>query len=418
MDRLKTMLEYPLDYPKEIEEYAFSPERAAGSNNYIGWLEVVDGEVMFRLFAFRKYKKKETDLTEVLRRMPGEKKWLLKDAYFTYYAGWHIDYGNDDHWYIETDEWFRWWFQVLNIEVLKNTKYKYCGYSERGDLVTYLERYEQEPLIEFFGKIDIYPEKSLVKKAQADKGFCSFLKSKAREVRDYGPQAAICAYNKHLEIKTVYEKIQRKKYIRHKIPETKGTQINIDRLSDYLLRNSNVRCIDYSSYNDYLKALKYLGLDLNDTKNTFPNDFWRMHDLRSEEYESKKDKEDRKKREKLYKDFSQACETHRNMEWNCDGFVIILPTDISDLKKEGASLHHCVGKMGYDVKVAKGESIIAFLRVAGKEDVPYYTIEFSIKQNRIVQCYGSYNSSPDSQIIETIKKWEKIAKEMMTAKTA
>ena len=46
------------------------------------------------------------------------------------------------------------------------------------------------------------------------------------------------------------------------------------------------------SYNDYLNACEYLGLDMNEEKNKTPHNFKHWHDVRIDQYHSKKAEED------------------------------------------------------------------------------------------------------------------------------
>ena len=55
-------------------------------------------------------------------------------------------------------------------------------------------------------------------------------------------------------------------------------------------------------------------------------------------------------------------------------------------------------------KMAEAESWILFLRK--KEDIkkPYYTIEISMKDDRIIQWYSEYDRKPDSKKIQKVLK--------------
>ena len=45
-----------------------------------------------------------------------------------------------------------------------------------------------------------------------------------------------------------------------------------------------------------------------------------------------------------------------------DSFITIIAKSPTELVYEGEQLHHCVGKMGYDQKFAKEQSLIFFIR--------------------------------------------------------
>lgn len=77
-----------------------------------------------------------------------------------------------------------------------------------------------------------------------------------------------------------------------------------------------------------------------------------------------------------------------------------------DLIREGDTLHHCVGRMNYDQKFVREESLIFFVRNATEPDTPFVTVKYSLKNKKILQCYGEHDSKPDDSVMEFVnKKW-------------
>ena len=74
---------------------------------------------------------------------------------------------------------------------------------------------------------------------------------------------------------------------------------NTERLVKYLAENN----VTLSLYSDYYNAYNELGLDMSEDKNRFPRDFKRWHDIRTDEYATKKALEDEQKRKELYEQF-------------------------------------------------------------------------------------------------------------------
>ena len=149
---------------------------------------------------------------------------------------------------------------------------------------------------------------------------------------------------------------------------------------------------------------------MTDTKNIYPKDFTAMHDLRIAEYESLKAKADREKRKELYESFAKAGEKATAYEYADNEFTLVAPRDICDLKTEGAILEHCVGKMGYDKKMADEKIVIMFLRRTDDISTPFVTIEYDLKQLKLLQAYAKNNSTPPSDAMEFISKWQQIIK--------
>lgn len=297
----------------------------------------------------------------------------------------------------------------LNADILADIdEFKYCGYS-CGDVVDYLNKYRQNPMVEYFGKLDLPLSSVLISKADKDKRFKTFLLKNASDVRTYGTQATIYAYKHNMSISDASSKIQATREAHKNIPALKRHSLNEERIIGYCKENS----IGYATYNDYLESVIALGLDLNDTKNIYPKDFTAMHDLRIAEYESLKAKADREKRKELYESFAKAGEKATAYELSDSNYSLIAPRDICDLKTEGAILEHCVGKMGYDKKMADGQIVIMFLRHSNDITAPFVTIEYDLKQLKLLQAYAKKNTTPPSDAMEFINKWQQIIKKQI-----
>ena len=78
----------------------------------------------------------------------------------------------------------------------------------------------------------------------------------------------------------------------------------------------------------------------------------------------------------------------------------------ADLIHEGEILNHCVGRMGYDQKFAREETLIFFIRTKEQPDTPLVTVEYSPTQKKVLQCYGDHDSKPTEEILDFVhKKW-------------
>ena len=161
------------------------------------------------------------------------------------------------------------------------------------------------------------------------------------------------------------------------------------------------------SYLDYWNACNYLGLNMTDEKNRYPHDFKRWHDIRADEYNSLKAKIDAEKRKALYEQFAAVASKYLGLEYNKKSvYVAIIAQRPSDLIHEGEILHHCVGRMGYDQKFAREETLIFFIRTKEQPNTPFVTVEYSPKQKRVLQCYGYHDSKPNDSVMEFVnKKW-------------
>ena len=76
-----------------------------------------------------------------------------------------------------------------------------------------------------------------------------------------------------------------------------------------------------------------------------------------------------------------------------DDYMVLVAKSKEELIREGAFLHHCVGRMDYDKRQARGTSVICFIRKKKYPDLPFVTAEVRITEERlrVVQCYGDHD---------------------------
>lgn len=89
-----------------------------------------------------------------------------------------------------------------------------------------------------------------------------------------------------------------------------------------------------------------------------------------------------------------------------ENYISVIAKSPRELVNEGEILHHCVGRMGYDQKFAREETLIFFIRAKDEPDVPLTTVEYSPKTHKILQCHADYNATPESNVLDFVnKKW-------------
>lgn len=149
------------------------------------------------------------------------------------------------------------------------------------------------------------------------------------------------------------------------------------------------RIIHDRDYFDYVRWLEEMGYDLRNEFNLYPKDFKKAHDDKSKEYTRFKDrqaKEDEKRFKRLLAKLRKETEDVDAVNLKTEGMFIRLPTELDELKREGEMLHHCVGT--YRDRVAKGDTMIFFIRLESEPDQPFYTLEW---KGRVIQCRGFKN---------------------------
>ena len=271
----------------------------------------------------------------------------------------------------------------------------------------YLEAYEKDPAVEYFGKAGIRYTAMLGKKAKKDKAFAKFIIENATKVNNYGYKITEYAYTHKCsfsEAELYYcEKHEADLMFRGCVkPNYKVDRIKIYHYAKTMLGRWNYE----ATYRDYWNACVNLGLDMRDTKNSMPKDFNAMHDIRILEYDSLKAKLDEKAEREFNKRLKAAAAQY-NFDFSNKKYTIRLPQTKSDFRKESKCLHHCVARMGYDGKMANGKIIIAFIRLVEAPDEPYVTVEYSLEEKRIMQIHGIDNCNPNEETRNFAYKWAK-----------
>lgn len=175
-----------------------------------------------------------------------------------------------------------------------------------------------------------------------------------------------------------------------------------------------------------MEACKFLHLDCHNDIIRYPKDFKRWHDIRIEEMDvirrenNRKQKllrakEERTRKKQLEKEqrelaenFLKAAEKYLPLAGFTEDehYAIFIARSQAELIKEGNALSHCVGRCGYDRKMAREETLIFFVRKMEELDKPFVTLEYSIKQKKVLQCYAYNNTKPDDNVIEFANnKW-------------
>ena len=95
-------------------------------------------------------------------------------------------------------------------------------------------------------------------------------------------------------------------------------------------------------------------------------------------------------------------------------YIVFIAKSPSDLIREGELLNHCVGRMNYDQRFIREESLIFFVRRITEPDTPFVTVEYSLSMKKVLQCYGLNNSRPTEDVLRYVNKvWLPYAKKQL-----
>lgn len=167
------------------------------------------------------------------------------------------------------------------------------------------------------------------------------------------------------------------------------------RFQNWVIKNS----VKAYEYRDYQNMLENLGIAFEGDFRILPKNFKQAHDDAVKAYNDRKDEQKRI-------EFANQLEKLLGLEQTIGNYTFVLPKELQELKAEGKALSHCVGS--YADRVARGDTVILFVRQKEKVDNPLYTLE--IKNGKIVQLRGKRNKDADADAWEASKKLLSFAK--------
>ena len=422
MEKIKPVPKYLVERIKKIDAQEF-PQPSKVTRFY-SYLTKNDGELVKVTVAVRNQRKKWYYKQVAVHGINSER-CFVKDMVCFFMGnlavGWFEEgLQRTKKWY-EDPEW-GWHYDnkfdpsapCVNLEYatkLPEFKYSAIEMYPCKDIISYLRRYRDYPQSEYLVKLGLHgltQSVQILKLLGKDKKFRKWIGRNRETLKSsyYYISSILSAYKNGIDIDEAQEyELNKKSLCSDKDYKPIREMLNHE-YSAYLtyLRKQKT---SNRLYLDYLKACKELGIDMSLEKNRFPHDFKRWHDIRIDEYKSKKAEIDAKARAELYAKFASVAEKYLPLERDKDGvYIVLIAKTPAELMNEGDTLHHCVGKYGYDQKFVREETLIFFIRSAAEPNVPLVTVEYSLKTHKILQCYGDHNQVPAEDVMTFVnKKW-------------
>ncbi len=402
----------------DLKEYPYQD----GKTRFYAYLTKYGKELLLYYVAVKNKYKKWYCKQVVIHALHSDK-CFVKDIKYTmiagYTVGWYSEglskqerwFENKD-WGWSDDKYFNLYATIVNPEFMDRfPQFKYSQATKFGshDILKYLRLYERYPIAEMLMKLDFQRyamSKMLLAKLDKDKGFRKWLfKHKEDIPRNAYVQSIISAYNKNEDVEKMQSIIE--------VNKAFANADNIRSIKDIIAKDEKAKFLNYiveqatniSSYGDYIDACRYLGLNLNLPKNKYPHNFKYWHDMRIDQMHSKEAELNEKRRKQLYKDFAKIAKKYTILEQSKNKmFICVIAKSPQDLINEGEKLHHCVGRMNYDQKFAREESLIFFIRTKDNPETPFVTLEYSLKSNKVLQCYGEHDSTPSDKVMNYVNR--------------
>lgn len=176
----------------------------------------------------------------------------------------------------------------------------------------------------------------------------------------------------------------------------------IYKLNKYITKQRITHDRDYFDYTGWLEEMGY---DMRNEFNLYPKDFQKAHDEKAKEYTRFKDKqakEDERRFKRLLRRLGKESADMDAMNLRINGMFIRFPNELDELKREGEILHHCVGT--YRDRVARGDTMIFFIRQETDPERPFYTLEW---KGRVIQCRGFKNCDMTPEVKAFVEIFQK-----------
>lgn len=301
---------------------------------------------------------------------------------------------------------------VINPQVLQqSTRFRYCAWTpECGDILDYLKVYAKHPRIELLAKSGVGKfgcRISFVKQLESDKSLARFFMAHLDEIKrlGYGCDVIRSAFRRGLSLQESDRRIGDRRHFRpFRLPES----VDASKALAYCQRKPGG---EYR-FCEYLRNCVKLGLDLSDTKVSFPRDFEHRSHVIADRIAEMKRREDIELAKKLDAQIQAVAKRFVRLE-RARAFRVLLPRKTSDLVREGKRLRNCLGDGHYAAKMARGETIVAFVRRKLNPSVSFVAAEFCPADGRVLQCYASKNQKPPKPVIDFVNqyfaKWGKAA---------
>ena len=184
-------------------------------------------------------------------------------------------------------------------------------------------------------------------------------------------------------------------------------ELSLKKTMLYLIKQN----VDVISYRDYIRMKN----ELLEPPDFYPSNLKRAHDNVMLRYQEEKERQAKEQKErgklKTEEQFKLRYKELKKFSYE-EGDLLIRPCKTeSELKKEGASLHHCV--YTYKSQHGSGATSILFIRKKDEPNKPFFTLELNTRTLKVVQNRGNCNCSRTEEVVIFEKHWLEFIKNVM-----
>lgn len=313
-----------------------------------------------------------------------------------------IDFDLDTN--IDDDYMYRRTLYVDNLDILKDTIYKYTNIWDAKDFLrdfdfrilnlTYIPlRFKQfEYLIKYklynlaFTASHLLNEKTFKERFGVEKEFLFYMQNINIDYYELlGLQLTKCRNrfligcvgNSYEFAKELFELVS----------------LNMNEFAKFLERFAINRIPEYY---DYINMAIEMGYDLSNKKVLYPDNFMQEHDRLYIQYGVLSNPE-------IVNNISTISNVSKFNIYEDEKYIIFPADTIESMIDEGSQQHNCLRT--YISSYSDNLCQIYFMRLKKEKTKSFVTIE--VRNNRIVQARAKFNDEPSKEIMNILKKWEK-----------
>ena len=169
--------------------------------------------------------------------------------------------------------------------------------------------------------------------------------------------------------------------------------LNMNEFAKFLERFAINRIPEYY---DYINMAIEMGYDLSNKKVLYPDNFMQEHDSLYIQYGVLSNPE-------IVNNISTVSNVSKFNIYEDEKYIIFPADTIESMIDEGSQQHNCLRT--YISSYSDNLCQIYFMRLKKEKTKSFVTIE--VRNNRIVQARAKFNDEPSKEIMNILKKWEK-----------
>lgn len=169
--------------------------------------------------------------------------------------------------------------------------------------------------------------------------------------------------------------------------------LNMNEFAKFLERFAINRIPEYY---DYINMAIEMGYDLSNKKVLYPDNFMQEHDRLYIQYRVLSNPE-------IVNNISTVSNVSKFNIYEDEKYIIFPADTIESMIDEGSQQHNCLRT--YISSYSDNLCQIYFMRLKKEKTKSFVTIE--VRNNRIVQARAKFNDEPSKEIMNILKKWEK-----------